>query len=142
MIRAVIDTNVALSGLLWWGQPAKLLARAEAGEFQILVTESMISELTRVICLRKFTKRFNELEATPEDALTFYKNLVKFCKQPPELKIKCNDPDDFIFVELAVAESAHFIVSGDSHLLDIQTVKGIPILNTRQSHQLLNEILK
>jgi len=140
MICAVIDTNIALYGLLWWGQPAKLLARAQAGEFQILDAESMIFELIRVINSCKFKKRFEELDASPEEALTFYKNLVVFCKQPTKLKIKCKEPDDLIFIELVVAESAHFIVSGNSHLLDLQTVKGIPTLNSRESHQLLDEI--
>ena len=140
MIRAVIDTNVALSGLLWWGEPGKLLSRADSGEFLILTTSAMIDELTRILNLDKFKKRFKELKSTPEEPLVFYQNLARFCKHPPKLKIKCSNPDDFIFAELAVAESAHFIVSGDSHLLDLQTVHGIPILTPRQAHQLLDKI--
>ena len=140
MIRAVIDTNVALSGLLWWGEPGKLFSRAEAGEFLILSTTAMVDELSRIIYLDKFKKRFKELKSTPEDPLIFYQNLVRFCKHPPKLKIKCDDPDDFIFAELAVAEFAHFIVSGDSHLLNLRAVRGIPILTPRQAHQLLDEI--
>ena len=140
MIRVVIDTNVALSGLLWRGEPGNLLSRAGSGEFLILSTSAMIDELTRIIYLDKFKKRFEELKSTPEEPLIFYQNLVRFCKHPPKLKIKCDDPDDYIFAELAVAESAHFIVSGDSHLLNLRAVCDIPILTPRQSHQLLDKI--
>lgn len=38
------------------------------------------------------------------------------------------DPDDDKFIECAVAGSAKYIVSGDSHLLEIGTVLDIPIL--------------
>jgi len=61
MIRAVIDTNVALSGLLWWGEPGKLLSRADSGEFVILTTSAMIEELTRILYLDKFLNlRFHD----------------------------------------------------------------------------------
>ena len=142
MIRVIIDTNVALSGLLWWGEPAKLLERAQAGEFQILVAVPMIEDLTRIIYLNKFKKRFDELGTTVEEPLIFYRNLVKYCETPPKLQIKCEDSDNLIFIELAVAESAHFIVSGDSHLLDLKKVREIPIINSRQAHQLLNQLNK
>ena len=142
MIRAVIDTNVALSALLWWGEPAKLLRNAQSGKLQILVTNSILNELQRVISSKKFAKRFAQLNSTPEEPLTFYRNLVLFCKEPPESDIKCRDSDDLIFIDLAIEEKAHIIVSGDNHLLNLKKTKNIPILTPRQANCLLDELNK
>ena len=38
------------------------------------------------------------------------------------------DPDDDIFLECALAGSADYIVSGDRHLLVLETFQGIPIV--------------
>ena len=39
------------------------------------------------------------------------------------------DPDDNRVLECAVESSADFIVSGDSHLLELGSFKGIRIMN-------------
>ncbi len=38
------------------------------------------------------------------------------------------DPDDDKFIECAVAGNAKYIVSGDSHLLDLKNVMSIEVL--------------
>ena len=42
------------------------------------------------------------------------------------------DPDDEKFIETAIAGKADFLISGDSDLLDLGTLEGIPILSPRE----------
>ncbi len=51
---AVIDTNVLLSGLLWRGAPHELLNHVRSGEFTLIGSPALLSELTDVISRAKF----------------------------------------------------------------------------------------
>jgi len=48
-MRAVVDTNVALSGLLWHGPPNQILEWAREGNLEILACEETTAELSRVL---------------------------------------------------------------------------------------------
>lgn len=43
-----------------------------------------------------------------------------------------SDPDDDMILATALAAKADVIVSGDRHLLELQSYQGIPILSPRQ----------
>ena len=49
----------------------------------------------------------------------------------PEMDLEAveDDPDDDKILECAVAGNADYIVSGDSHLLDIEEYRGVEILS-------------
>jgi putative PIN family toxin of toxin-antitoxin system len=40
-----------------------------------------------------------------------------------------DDPDDDMIVECAVAADADYIISGDSHLLELEQYDGIPVIS-------------
>lgn len=44
-MRAVLDTNVLISGLLWRGAPHECLLSAEAGLYELVLAESIFEEL-------------------------------------------------------------------------------------------------
>ncbi|MBP86168.1 MAG: hypothetical protein CMJ64_05550 [Planctomycetaceae bacterium] len=44
-MRAVLDTNVFISGLLWRGAPHECLLAAEAELFELVVAEPILDEL-------------------------------------------------------------------------------------------------
>jgi putative PIN family toxin of toxin-antitoxin system len=46
-MRAVIDTNVWVSGLLWRGAPRRILRLAERGEIEVCIAPPMLAELKR-----------------------------------------------------------------------------------------------
>ena len=48
-MRLVLDTNVALSGLLWLGVPGRLIEAAQAGGITIIATIPLLAELRGVI---------------------------------------------------------------------------------------------
>ncbi|MFC6891009.1 PIN domain-containing protein [Halorubrum trueperi] len=48
------------------------------------------------------------------------------------------DPDDDKFLEAAVAGSVDYLVSGDGHLLDLESFRGIDIVEPRTFYDRLN----
>jgi putative PIN family toxin of toxin-antitoxin system len=53
-VRAVIDTNVLLSGLLWRGTPHALIEQIRAGAFTLISSPALLAELGEIIQRPKF----------------------------------------------------------------------------------------
>ena len=51
-----------------------------------------------------------------------------FLKDLPVVAVIAADPDDDIFLALALASNAQYIVSGDGHLLDVGVYQGIAVV--------------
>jgi putative PIN family toxin of toxin-antitoxin system len=48
-VRAVIDNNVLVSGLLWGDKPGRVLAAVAEGRVQIFLSEELLAELREVL---------------------------------------------------------------------------------------------
>jgi putative PIN family toxin of toxin-antitoxin system len=48
-MRVVLDTNVAIAGLLWRGKPYELLGHVLDGKMQCFASAPLIEELERVL---------------------------------------------------------------------------------------------
>lgn len=48
-VRVVIDTNVAISGLLWHGKPRSVLEQARSGVITIFSSPALLDELADVL---------------------------------------------------------------------------------------------
>ncbi|MHB8744528.1 MAG: putative toxin-antitoxin system toxin component, PIN family [Sulfuricaulis sp.] len=55
MIRAVIDTNITVSGLLFGGLPLKIIHAALAKRLELVISPVLIDELERVLRSGKFS---------------------------------------------------------------------------------------
>jgi putative PIN family toxin of toxin-antitoxin system len=53
-VRAVVDTNVLLSGLLWQGTPRALIEQVRAGTLTLIGSPALFAELDEVIRRPKF----------------------------------------------------------------------------------------
>jgi len=65
-VRAVIDNNVLVSGLLWGDKPGRVLTAVAEGRIQIFLSEELLAELREVLRRRKFAARLALKELTPE----------------------------------------------------------------------------
>src|SRR5207253_1489822 len=54
VVRLVLDTNAALSGLLWHGNPGKLIDAAQAGSLILCASAPLLAELHGVLGREKF----------------------------------------------------------------------------------------
>lgn len=127
MIRAVLDTNVFISALFWRGSPYHILQKGLGGEFLIITSPEILKEINDTLH-RKFLFPVDDTNAFLE-VITLNSYIV----EPEErVRVVTADPSDNKIVECAIAGKAHFIVSGDKHLLKIKEYENIRIIAPAQ----------
>lgn len=127
-MKAVLDTNVIISGLInSEGAPARVVDLWVNGSIRIATSLALIQEILDVIARPKFkplgtlNKRCDLIKKLLERA--------EIVNPPQRLKIISEDDADNRVLECALAYSADYIISGDSHLLNLGDYKGIEILS-------------
>lgn len=114
-MRAVLDPNVLIAALLSRsGAPAQVVARWLAGDFELVVSETLLAELERALAYPKIRRR-----VASEDAEAFVALLRRgaFLAADSEPRThRSADPGDDYLLALAERERA-VLVSGDEHLL-------------------------
>jgi hypothetical protein len=126
--RIVIDTNIWVSGLLWRGIPWRLLCLAQAGDVEICMAPAMLIELAEVLAYERLRPRLEQLGLSPTELIAYAADLVSVFEVAESSPIVIADPDDDVFVRCAVVAGAAYVVSGDHHLLELNSYAGIPIL--------------
>ena len=126
MVKAVVDTNVFISGLLnKGGIPRKIFLAFKEGKFSLFISQSILTEILMTL---------NKPEIAPlvtiedrKELLIFLENFAKFVTPKEEVSV-CRDPYDNVIIECAVAGNADFIVTGDKDLLIHKSFRGIFII--------------
>ena len=131
MIRAVIDTNVLVSGSIKKGSPpARVLEAWREGKFILVTSESILNEVFRVLNYRKIKTKYHLKKKDIEELL--FALYLGSDLTPDRLKVKVitQDPEDNRFIACALEGQADYIVTGDEHLLKIEGYKGIKVVTT------------
>lgn len=125
-LRVVLDTNVLVSALLYpagalsWLRPAW-----QSSDLLPLATKDTLRELWRVLGYPKFT-------LNARNRADLIRPYTRSCQMvvitQPSAVPECRDPNDRIFLELALAASADALVTGDRDLLTLRPVFSIPII--------------
>jgi len=106
--RAVFDTNVVVSTLVF-GRRLLWLRRVWAdGTIIPIVCRESITELLRVLAYPKFRLDASERELLLADYLP-YSEVVSLPDPLPDLPIACRDRDDSIFLLLAISSRADLL---------------------------------
>ncbi|SDK84900.1 putative toxin-antitoxin system toxin component, PIN family [Natronorubrum texcoconense] len=136
-MRAVLDTNVLISSVIATGTPHEVVVAGFEGEYQIVVSVPTLTEFRET--LLKYPDRFQmdaEAVQTEVETIRYFAEFV----EPDESITAVNaDPDDDKFLEAAVAGNVEYLVSGDQHLLDLDTFRGVDIVSPRVFYDVLAE---
>lgn len=140
-MRLVLDTNTAVSGLLWHGAPHRLLASKHNRNIIFFSCQELLDELAGVLHQPKFLPRLAILGKDAGIALGDYSSLVTLVKIQPLSHPISRDPDDDIVLACATAANVDLIVSGDKDLLILKQYQHIPILNSHDAMSLLGSTI-
>ena len=93
MLHLVLDTNTALSGLLWGGTPKRLITAARAAEVTLFCSVPLLDELGGVIHRRKFTQPLTARGLKAEELFNGYAALCRIV-EPAQIQRTSIAPDD------------------------------------------------
>ena len=138
MIRAVLDANVFVSGILTEGAPRKILRAWRAGQFHLVASHAIFSEIGRVLRYPKIARRHRWSETEIREFMESLEALAIVTLGQLHLQVIPADPSDDRYLECAVEGEAACIVTGDRHLLDLSVHREIEILTPREFIELLD----
>ncbi len=113
----VIDTNIVLEALLFGDlRAARVVAALEGGQWRWLATAPMRDEFERVL-QRPLLRRWQPDPARLRHAFDALASLVEPAARSA---IRCRDADDQMFIDLALARGAHWLLTRDRALLALR----------------------
>ena len=127
-MRLVLDTNTALSGLLWGGPPGRLIDAAADGTIELASSAALLAELQGVLARAKFARQLAKRGLAVRDVFDGYAALVIIAAPTRVSPTVLRDPSDDQVLAAALAAGADLIVSGDAHLLDLKRFHGVDIV--------------
>lgn len=128
-VRVILDTNIVLSGLFWYGPPHTLLNHVRDGTLTLISSPALLAELAEVIERPKFDAILVRSHTSREHSLVEIQALAEVVTHDLLPIPVCRDADDDAVLACALAAQADLIVSGDSDLLILQEYEGIPIVD-------------
>ena len=137
MIRAVVDTNVLVSGIISaHGAPRQIVNAWHQRQFTLLTSALIVAEVTRVLHYPHLQTTY---QLSEEDILLARDALLNDALVLEDLYqvTRSRDPKDDIFLACALEGHADYLVSGDAHLLGIKYYHGAQIVTPRQFLDLL-----
>jgi putative PIN family toxin of toxin-antitoxin system len=133
-VKAILDTNVVISGIFWKGAPFEVLRAWQKQRFRLAISPPILDEYRRVL--------HEMIEGRPSPVAVSIIELIEIhsdmVKPVSFARTVCSDPDDDKFLEAAVAASADYVVSGDAALLRLKNHRRVQIVRPAQFLRLLS----
>ncbi|MBK5100271.1 MAG: putative toxin-antitoxin system toxin component, PIN family [Desulfobacteraceae bacterium] len=128
-MKIVIDANLFASALIKpESNPGRILDLVKQNQVELILSPAIIREIKRILLyprLQKYHhKTAQEIDAYFEDVLMF----AWIVEGDKTVDIIKDDPSDNKCLACAYEGEADYIVSGDHHLLDLETYQGIAII--------------
>lgn len=124
-MRALLDTNVLVSAILFGGLPRQLLEAALIGELDLVTSPALLAELEGILT-RKFGFA-STMAASIRAELESLSDVV----EPVPLKPVLRDAADDLVLATAVSGATDVIVTGDKELLALGSYEGVAIESPR-----------
>lgn len=128
-MKIVLDANIYVSSMVNnQGNPKRIMAMWEQGDFDVLASKSIIDEVGRVLRYPRIVKRHKQDEEAIERFLKLLASEAVIVKPAEVLDVVQEDESDNRYLECAIEGKAQYVVSGDQHLLKLGEYKGIMII--------------
>lgn len=140
MIKAVLDTNILVSGLIEGrGASAAIVDAWRNWEIIVLTTQKQMEEVGEVLRRPHIRKHHGMSNEDIEEFLEEFREFSVEVDVGEIRKVIEEDPDDDFLLALAAAGSADYIVSGDRHILALKQYWGIRCVSPGDCLRVLRE---
>jgi putative PIN family toxin of toxin-antitoxin system len=140
MLRAVVDTNLLVSGFISpFSYPREIERRWRKEEFALVTSFGIIEEVNRVLHLPRIQQKYHLAESDIQAFVFTLTHLADCVVGKVVLKGVAPDPGDDKVVSCAVEAQADFIVTGDKELQQLGAYQGIRIISAESFIKILKE---
>ena len=125
MIRAVFDSNVVISGIIWRGEAHLCLVAMARRRVRVFASAWILEEIHRSV------RKLEELGRAPRDpwpSVHWFGHTVRLIEPTPTGKQRSRDPKDDPILGTALASGVKKIVTFDEDLLILEKPFGIEIV--------------
>lgn len=130
-MRAVLDTNVLLSGLVTGeSAPSSIMASWRADGFQLMSSGHILDGVARALH-KPYWRQRQDLAELSGRLAALRASVARVDPAEGIHGIADDDEDDLILATTVAAEAA-FLVTGDKGLLALVEFRGIPIVSPRE----------
>lgn len=130
-MRAVVDTSVLIRALInptgTVGTVGPVVLGLRRDEYRLLYSTAFLDELVTAMGKPRLRARRGVTPNDIEDVVGLIRERG-ICIEPDLSVRACRDPNDDIFLQVAVAGRADAIVTGDKDLLVLDPFRGIPVV--------------
>jgi uncharacterized protein len=139
VISAVFDTNGLASGFTTRGGVLdQSLRRWLAGEFELVVSEHILTELERTFRKPYFFTRLGQQQIA--DNLALLRRRARLAPITVSVQGVATHPEDDRILATAVSAQADYLVTGDRQLQALKTYRGVRIVSPRTFNGILEAI--
>ena len=132
MIRALIDSNVLVSGIVRRDRraaPVQILEAWRAGEFELAISEVILEEVSRTLRKPYFKARLSDDQI--ERALLLLRRRALTVSLKVEVLGIATHPEDDLILASALSAEADWLVTGDAALQTLAEHGGVQIISPR-----------
>ncbi len=127
-MKVILDTNVVISAIFFGGAPRKIIDFLHDGKFELILSKAIYQEYIEIA--ERLAFKYKKLDGHMQ-VLHQLGEIASFVKANHFESQVCEDPDDDIFLEAAVASGATIISSGDKLLLACDGYRGIRVMRPK-----------
>ncbi len=128
MIKAVADTNVYISAVLFGRRAEEVRILAREGKIELLISEDILVEIAGVL-----KKKFHWSDWQISEIIKEIREFTTLITPVATLSVIKEDEPDNRVLECAIEGKAQYIVLGDEHHLQrLREYQGIKILSPAQ----------
>ena len=141
-LAVVFDCNVYVQIFLNPDGPAcRCYELVKKGEIELFVTGEILAEVAEVLSRPRFKKLVSGItsELIENFLIEIALMTIEIKNVPEEFKYQ-RDPDDEIYLNLAIAARADYLISLDNDLLDLTNKKGKESLDFQRRYPMLKII--
>ena len=134
-MKVVLDANIFISSFFWGGNPRKVVERAINKFDDLLITKEILGEIEDVLGRPKFHAGKDEIEYFISSIEEIGVRIV------PGKKITngSRDKTDNKYIECGIAGGVDYIISGDSHLLEMKEYRNITIVSAKEYLEIIRK---
>ena len=137
MIKAVLDANTLVSAALTnTTPPGQLLDACRAGQFELLISQHLLTEVSNTL-----RKPYFQARLTSDQIAQFQLLLTEEATVVPlsvEVRGVATHPEDDLVLATAVSGQADYLVTGDGPLRRrVPTYQGVKLVTAREFAELI-----